>query len=229
MSSIREQDRSSREGKGQRTNPNTLKMVNTCFVFLFYLLIKSPSVYINNHTSVWGSWYDASSGTWGYACCHSVIHVSYCAGKAGIDAAEATTAQHLLAAPPVAPLDVPVPDGDVEGKTKIEQNYSKKRVGEGDVKLDKERLATALADQKKRKGRGDDEDKNGKRRKAVLETSTHEVTEEELGKSLWYGDFMCAYSARRGISDAPTHDRGSNGQLCRRGTLIFFSFLYSMI
>ncbi|KAF9454033.1 hypothetical protein P691DRAFT_798946 [Macrolepiota fuliginosa MF-IS2] len=135
-------------------------------------------VYVNNHTSVWGSWYDASTGTWGYACCHSIVHVSYCAGRAGIAAAEASSAQNLLTAPPPPASNEEMPDEDpVE---KVEQNYSKKRVGEGDVKLDKDRLAYALAEEKKRKGRADDEDRYGKRRKGVLETGTHDVTEEQL-------------------------------------------------
>ncbi|XP_077992994.1 pre-mRNA-splicing factor SLU7-like [Glandiceps talaboti] len=38
-------------------------------------------VYINNHTSVWGSfWRD---GRWGYDCCHSYVKHSYCTGEAG--------------------------------------------------------------------------------------------------------------------------------------------------
>ncbi|KAI8835839.1 Pre-mRNA splicing Prp18-interacting factor-domain-containing protein [Chytriomyces cf. hyalinus JEL632] len=40
-----------------------------------------------NHTSVWGSWWNA--GQWGYACCHSFSRNSYCTGQAGIDAANA--------------------------------------------------------------------------------------------------------------------------------------------
>lgn len=151
-------------------------------VFLFCTFIRLPcgdSVYINNHTSVWGSWYDTSSGTWGYACCHSTIHISYCAGKAGIEAAEASSAQALLAGPAAPASKEEIAEDPV---AKVEQNYSKKRVGEGDVKLDKDRLAQALAEEKKRKGRSDDEDRHGKRRKGVLETSTHEVTEEELGE-----------------------------------------------
>ncbi|CAK8698288.1 unnamed protein product [Clavelina lepadiformis] len=37
--------------------------------------------YINNHTSVWGSYW--KEGKWGYACCHSFIKHSYCTGDAG--------------------------------------------------------------------------------------------------------------------------------------------------
>nr|XP_006823575.1 PREDICTED: pre-mRNA-splicing factor SLU7-like isoform X2 [Saccoglossus kowalevskii] len=36
---------------------------------------------INNHTSVWGSFWKA--GNWGYQCCHSFVKHSYCTGEAG--------------------------------------------------------------------------------------------------------------------------------------------------
>ncbi|KAL4190429.1 hypothetical protein AMTRI_Chr07g75580 [Amborella trichopoda] len=43
-------------------------------------------VYINNHTSVWGSrWKDHQ---WGYKCCKQTIKNSYCIGLVGIEAAE---------------------------------------------------------------------------------------------------------------------------------------------
>ena len=38
-------------------------------------------VLINNHSSVWGSYW--SEGQWGYACCHSLVKLSYCTGEAG--------------------------------------------------------------------------------------------------------------------------------------------------
>lgn len=44
-------------------------------------------VYINNHASVWGSWW--KDYQWGYKCCKQTIKNSYCTGAAGIDAAEA--------------------------------------------------------------------------------------------------------------------------------------------
>lgn len=70
---------------------------------------------------------------------------------------------------------------------KVDQNYSKKRVGEGDVKLDQERLVQAIADERKRKARGgkDDGERSGKKQKSSLESGSHEVTEEELGTSLY--------------------------------------------
>ncbi|KAL8693288.1 MAG: hypothetical protein Q9218_001848 [Villophora microphyllina] len=38
-------------------------------------------VFINNHTSVWGSWW--RNFQWGYACCHSTVKNSYCTGEEG--------------------------------------------------------------------------------------------------------------------------------------------------
>lgn len=43
-------------------------------------------VFLNNHTSVWGSWW--SNFQWGYACCHSSIKNSYCTGEEGKQAFE---------------------------------------------------------------------------------------------------------------------------------------------
>jgi pre-mRNA-processing factor SLU7 len=147
-------------------------------------------VFINNHTTVWGSWFDSSSGTWGYACCHSTIHVSYCSGLAGIEATHASDARSLLsiAEPPVASsLTTKVLSNRDERTSEIggrEQNYSKQRVGEGNVKLDLERLAQAISEEKKRKFKADGDDNNiGRKKKSIQQSGAHEVTEEELGES----------------------------------------------
>lgn len=41
----------------------------------------AEDVFVNNHTSVWGSWW--SNFKWGYACCHSSMKNSYCTGEEG--------------------------------------------------------------------------------------------------------------------------------------------------
>ncbi|KAJ6499067.1 Pre-mRNA splicing Prp18-interacting factor-domain-containing protein [Mycena sanguinolenta] len=141
-------------------------------------------VYVNNHTDVWGSWYDPSSGTWGYACCHSTIHVSYCSGKEGIEAAKASSARNLLGSTSGSGTAEPqrslAETASVrEPSERVEQNYSKKRVGEGDIRLDEERLSRALQEEKKRKARGEDvDDRSGKKQKSA--GGSHDVTEEEL-------------------------------------------------
>ena len=127
--------------------------------------LKVHSVFINNHTAVWGSWYDTASGQWGYACCHSVIHLSYCTGQAGIEAAAASSAKNLLSMPPPPvpsrspPREREVDEDDKDDrKKKAEELFSKRRLGEGEVNLDRDRLAQALAEEKKRKARADEED-----------------------------------------------------------------------
>ncbi len=45
---------------------------------------------INNHTSVWGSWW--KDGVWGYACCHQCVKNSYCTGTVGVAAVEESAA-----------------------------------------------------------------------------------------------------------------------------------------
>lgn len=49
----------------------------------------------NNHTQIWGSYFDVGDMTWGYGCCHSKVRNSYCAGQAGKVAIEAAV-QHML-------------------------------------------------------------------------------------------------------------------------------------
>ncbi|KAI0645706.1 pre-mRNA-splicing factor SLU7 [Trametes meyenii] len=136
-------------------------------------------VFMNNHTAVWGSWYDVTTSQWGYACCHSSVHMSYCTGEAGIKASEESSAKHLLQSsasssmPPPPPP--PVADTVDDRKNKAEELFSKRRLGEGDLSLDKDKLSQAINEERKRKARGDEEDRFGKKQK-----SSYEVTEEEL-------------------------------------------------
>lgn len=48
--------------------------------------IYDEDIYPGNHSSVWGSYYDLSSHTWGYACCHQMYKSSYCTSNQGIQA-----------------------------------------------------------------------------------------------------------------------------------------------
>ena len=147
------------------------------------LTILFISVYINNHTTVWGSWYDPSTGQWGYACCHSIIHISYCSGRAGIEATHASSAQHLLSSSKPAPeSSIPAPDPSQEAEERriqAQRAYSKDRLGEGQLKLSETRLAAALREEKKRKANGEEwSGTSGKRKKGE---DSHDVTEEQLG------------------------------------------------
>ena len=52
-------------------------------------------VFINNHTSVWGSYFNRTRFAWGYACCHSLVRNSYCVGAAGIAINDAANNQAI--------------------------------------------------------------------------------------------------------------------------------------
>lgn len=147
-------------------------------------------VFINNHTSVWGSWYDMVTGSWGYACCRSTIHVSYCAGKAAIEAAQSSSAQSMLAGPSssipsTAAVAAPTKslveshqerlesDGKGNGKERASDTdrktlgVGKRTLGEGELQLDEARLAEAIAEERKRKTINDDDlgDVRGRKKK----------------------------------------------------------------
>ena len=164
---------------------------------------------------MWGSWYDTSTGAWGYACCHSSIHISYCSGLVGIEAAQASSAQQLLASSSTQASQPKIDTEDsAERVERVDQNYSKKRIGEGDVKLDRDLLAQSILDEKKRKTMKDGDDRSSKKQKSGLGTGSHEVTEEELGTFLLcpFCNLLLTYRCR-GLPDEPTDDRRSHGQL----------------
>ena len=170
-----------------RRSQNTQRMVGGVDYPILSGANYFTSVYINNHTHVWGSWYDSLTGSWGYACCHSTVHISYCTGQAGIEAAAASSAKNLLtsSSQPVETVSQPVDpvqesSKDAEERRRAAKNaFGKERVGEGEVQLDRERLSQALKEEKKRKARVEDDGRSGKRAKG---DESYEVTEEQLGK-----------------------------------------------
>jgi pre-mRNA-processing factor SLU7 len=126
---------------------------------------------------VWGSWYDIASNTWGYACCHSVVHISYCTGEAGRQATAASSAQNLLlsnSSQPKDPTSKPPAGGDGDkGKQRTD--------------IDVEEAQSKLSEERKRKARVNDGDNRfNKKSKAEegLESKKFDVTEGELGTEL---------------------------------------------
>ncbi|KAL6527695.1 hypothetical protein OROMI_029506 [Orobanche minor] len=124
-------------------------------------------VYINNHTSVWGSWW--KDHQWGYQCCQQTVRNSYCTGAAGIEAAEAAAdlmkaniARKEATEEPSAPTDeirlatwgTEVPD---------------------DLVLDKKKLAEALQKEDERRR----EERDERKRKYNVKWNA-EVTPEDM-------------------------------------------------
>lgn len=80
----------------------------------------AEDVLINNHTSVWGSWW--KDFKWGYACCHATVKNSFCTGAEGKKAlAEADAFSKGL----IAPAPLPQREVSAEEAQAEEEAYEK--------------------------------------------------------------------------------------------------------
>lgn len=120
-------------------------------------------VLIGNHTSTWGSWFDAATGRWGFACCHQTMKNSYCVPiqKRELEAAAAAEAEEAEpgeggAAPPEALVDVDEePGGSAPSApaTKLQEMRSSAfgHILEEAEDLDEKKLAEAVEQAKKKR------------------------------------------------------------------------------
>ncbi|CAN0828974.1 Pre-mRNA-splicing factor SLU7-A [Linum grandiflorum] len=124
-------------------------------------------VYINNHTTVWGSWW--KDHQWGYKCCRQSVRNSYCTGAAGIKAAEAAT--DLMKA------NIARKEADDEVPEPVEEKRLATWGSEvpDDLVLDEKLLAVSLKKEEQRKN----EEKNERKRKYNVKWDD-EVTVEDM-------------------------------------------------
>nr|KMM66155.1 pre-mRNA-splicing factor slu7 [Coccidioides posadasii RMSCC 3488] len=87
----------------------------------------AEDVLINNHTSVWGSWW--SSFKWGYACCHSTVKNSYCTGEDG-KKAFAEAENMVLNELKKAPVEEPAADADEKENKSVVTTLKKRTLHE---------------------------------------------------------------------------------------------------
>jgi len=94
-------------------------------------------IHPGNHTSIWGSWFNLTSFTWGYSCCHSYIKGSYCAGAAGIEAEKEQFSAPKAIQAPVATQSMaelhkakPAEEREKERKEFDEKNAGKRKAGD---------------------------------------------------------------------------------------------------
>ncbi|GAA5857776.1 hypothetical protein JCM8547_005978 [Rhodosporidiobolus lusitaniae] len=124
-------------------------------------------VYPGNHSSVWGSWYSMQTGKWGYACCHSCVKASYCAGQASIEAAASEASGNIpLLTSSSNPFAKSTADGDAVARDE----------GKSLVQLKKEREE----EEKRKRKAGEEEGGEGKKRKTEQKGDAQGVTEEEM-------------------------------------------------
>eukprot|EP00850_Spirogloea_muscicola_P020951 SM000232S07921 [mRNA] locus=s232:4658:8755:- [translate_table: standard] len=139
-------------------------------------------VYINNHTTVWGSWW--KDGQWGFRCCRGVAHLGYCTGHAGIDAAEASPdllrsnierKEAIGGTCPTTGLGPFQMSSEAKSVNEEKNPASWGTDTPDDLVLDKKKLKEAL---KKEEVRSNEETDERKRKYNVI--SSDEVTAEEM-------------------------------------------------
>lgn len=130
-------------------------------------------VYENNHTNVWGSWFDRSEMAWGYACCYSKVRKSYCTGEEGKRALEASktvvTERAML---------LPSKSAE-EGSAKNDSGIRKRSEMYGEnltPELDAKRLKKAMKKVAKEQRDAETDDKNRK----YNSMGSYEVNAEEM-------------------------------------------------
>ncbi|CAI2169863.1 625_t:CDS:2 [Funneliformis geosporum] len=124
-------------------------------------------VYINNHISVWGSFW--ADGRWGYKCCLSFIKNSYCTGLVGIEVANSSNPLASSSSINNSASTTDNKELSSSRKTLVElynertknsksnntdndvnKHLKRKDLGEGEIKLDSKKLKKALDNEEKR-------------------------------------------------------------------------------
>ena len=139
-------------------------------------------IFINNHTSVWGSWW--KDFKWGYACCHSTIKNSYCTGEEGKEAFEQAEKRRFAA------------DLDDLSHTSKSKKVSKEETWRDEGALE-EHTPNVTEDERKLKRNAETASADAEKRKRTLKQIQDGVTEEEMDeykkKRLKAADPMFAY------------------------------------
>lgn len=131
-------------------------------------------VYINNHTSVFGSYW--SNGQWGYKCCHSFIKNSYCVGETG------KSSEHAMIKP-AEPSNVEKDkdsDSEKEEKDDLEKVESEKSSSGSESSEDEEKSKKKSKNKKKDKKKSKKRKQKEKRREKKKRRQSIDKLEEAL-------------------------------------------------
>ncbi|TMW61099.1 hypothetical protein Poli38472_013562 [Pythium oligandrum] len=132
-------------------------------------------VYENNHTAVWGSWFDRREMAWGYGCCHSKVRNSYCTGEEGKQALEAAKIVNTER-PMLQAVERTDKDASREGKGSMIQKRSELYGENIAPELDAKKLKKALKKAAKENAKSESDD----RKRKYNSMSSYEVNAEEI-------------------------------------------------
>ncbi|XP_016987377.1 pre-mRNA-splicing factor Slu7 [Drosophila rhopaloa] len=164
--------------------------------------IYEEDVYINNHTTVWGSFWNA--GRWGYKCCKSFIKNSYCVGMQepeGYSDQHHTTSSTTAPAEPTAQIQFKVPEvpperptSEVDSAPSSESSSSE----EEEVKPEKKKSKKKSKKREKKK-----KAKEQRKQKSKYKEEKEKTKEKEIPEEL--DDRKRAYNSMYDVK-APTED-----------------------
>lgn len=137
-------------------------------------------VFINNHTSVWGSYYNRMQGSWGYACCHSLIKNSICVGSKGFEANKSLFTGKPAAAAPLTkdPATSSSSSGKIVSRSEM--------FGEANpaVQLSEDKVKEKLSKWKEDKHQGKDDEADGEgkqsKKRSYNSMQSQELTPEDM-------------------------------------------------
>lgn len=132
-------------------------------------------VYLQNHTSVWGSFWNA--GKWGYACCKSTLKNSYCTGERGAAAALAT--EEIMASNVENKRAIDQAN-DARAKSQLNATAKPDSLWGGDVADDVQIDPKKLVDALKKHDEREEESKKGKNKRGYNVTHDSTVTAEDM-------------------------------------------------
>lgn len=147
-------------------------------------------VFVNNHTSVWGSFFHRGRRCWGYACCHALTKNSYCTGETGRAANDAANTQAADAQHARKMLET-IKDKEKEREKAKENNTSTSRpiakrselygeVEADKVELDERKLQDAIARQEQWARDVADKEVLDDRKRSYNSTKSIDVSREDM-------------------------------------------------
>lgn len=135
----------------------------------------------NNHTKVWGSWWE--NGRWGYGCCRQLLKNSFCTGQAGIAAKESVIETQLAnaqrATQKAEAAQAAQEAGGMTGSAaahKAKMPFEK----EAQPELDPVKLEKAMQAEEKRRQQPVERDERKRAYNSMSGMGSTEVTQEEM-------------------------------------------------
>ncbi|XP_017873147.1 PREDICTED: pre-mRNA-splicing factor Slu7 [Drosophila arizonae] len=150
--------------------------------------IYEEDVYINNHTTIWGSYWNA--GRWGYKCCKSFIKNSYCVG---MQEPEGYSEQQHTTTPSAASVAAPIADAapqipteeDVRNQaaeSEVDSAHSTEESSESEEEVKESKKSKKKSKKREKKKKAKEQRKNKKKHKEMKEKET--ITSKSKSKEI---------------------------------------------